>query len=124
MSPVSATTVVYFLSESSSDIAESLLGFGSFPGKGGLGRAALVGDAGAVVGGKVLEDVIDGLGRKADCDLLGGPRHVRQGGEHLSLDFQDGGGRLLAGLDAGLVVGVDVHEGRVEPHRPFKQCNQ
>ena len=65
-----------------------------------------------------MEEEVDRLGRVggADrgCDLFGCAGPGRKGCEHLRLQGQDGRGRLLAGLDAGLVVGVDADQAGVE----------
>ena len=41
-----------------------------------------------------------------------------------ALQIQDHGGRFLARLHAWLVVGVDVHQLRIEAHRPLEQRHQ
>jgi hypothetical protein len=77
-----------------------------------LGRGFAQGDVGLAVGGKVGEAVIDVLDVAIglEGDLLGGFLIAGEASAHLVEDFQEGGGGLLAGLDTGLVVGVDVDE--------------
>ena len=60
----------------------------------------------------------------ADGDLLGRLRRRGKGGQHLPLQRQDRRGRLLARLDAGLVVGVDADQGGVQADGAFEQRDQ
>ena len=64
--------------------------------------------------------------RRADLgsDLLRGLRRGRERADNLRLHREDGGGGLLAGLDARLMVGVDVDQRRVEADRPLEQRDQ
>ena len=81
-------------------------------------RARALRDAAVRVRGQVLEELEDRLRlvRRAGRggQLLARPAGrsaVAQRGHDLALQVEDRGGRLLARLDAGLVVGVDVRRG-------------
>ena len=89
-----------------------LEGIGCFSGAYTWGS----GDA-SRVGGEVLADLEDGFRLVWDCELggklRGGERFGLVGlekGENLELEGDDGSGDLLAGLDARLVVSVNVNQ--------------
>src|SRR5919197_1278430 len=126
MSPVSATTVVERFNDSRRFMA--LPRVGSNPGKPQLSGVAGSAGPGPAVGRQVLQKQADCLGCVGHAcwwgELFGGLWGCGKGCEHLALQGQDRGGRLLAGFDAGLVIAVDANQAGVETHRALEEGDQ